>query len=286
MSKTYNIIMNKLPSTKLTPRLIALDLDDTLLTRDLKIGKRTVKAIQKLAAQNVYIVICTGRERKGIAPFVERLNVVNSKAGKYAILSNGSTVIDLHTEKIIYSKKLEYEILHRAKEEAAALGLPCQVYDSKNIFASCDNEFSRKDVELTKMEIIIPSDFDAFLKQGFSKMLIPGKEETVKKLKAILDNTLGEKAVVVISKPFFLEVLPRNSGKGEALEFLSAHLGIGMQDVMAFGDSMNDETMILKSGMSVAMCNGLQVIQEEAAFVTRRSNEEDGIADFLEEFVL
>ena len=57
-------------------------------------------------------------------------------------------------------------------------------------------------------------------------------------------------------------------------------------DIMAFGDSMNDETMILKCGLSVAMRNGLQTIKDEAKFVTRFSNDEDGVADFLEEFVL
>ena len=67
---------------------------------------------------------------------------------------------------------------------------------------------------------------------------------------------------------------------------MSERLGIKMRDVMAFGDSMNDETMILKSGLSVAMRNGLQAIQDEAKFVTRFSNDEDGVADFLEEFVL
>ena len=278
--------MQKIPSKKLKPKLIALDMDDTLLTSDLRISSRAVNAIQKLAAQKIFIVICTGRMPKGIEPFVRRLGVAQSEAGKYAILSNGSSIFDLQEKREIFSLNLDYEILLRAKEEAARLGLPCQVYDFENIFASVENEFSRKDVALTKMELKIPCDFDLFLKQGFSKMLIPGDERTIKKLFGILQGALGERAVIVISKPYFLEVLPPNSGKGEALEILGERLGIKMRDVMTFGDSMNDETMILKTGLSVAMRNGLQVIQDEAKFVTRFSNDEDGVADFLEEFVL
>lgn len=278
--------MQKIPSKKLKPKLIALDMDDTLLTGDLRISNRAVSTIQKLAARNIFIVICTGRMQKGIEPFVRRLCLPQNEFSKYAILSNGSLVFDLQERREIFSKNLDYEILLRAKEEAARLGLPCQVYDSENIFASVENDFSRKDVALSKMELKIPSDFDSFLKQGFSKMLIPGDEQTIKKLFGILKNAFGERAVIVISKPYFLEVLPPNSGKGEALEILSERLGIKMRDVMAFGDSMNDETMILKSGLSVAMRNGLQVIQDEAKFVTRFSNDEDGVTDFLEQFVL
>lgn len=278
--------MQKIPSKKLKPKLIALDMDDTLLTSDLRISSRAVSVIQKLAARNIFIVICTGRMPKGIEPFVRRLGVAQSEAGKYAILSNGSSIFDLQEKREIFSRTLDYEILLRAKEEAARLGLPCQVYDFENIFASKENDFSRKDVALTKMELKIPSDFDAFLKQGFSKMLIPGNEQTVRKLFGILQDAFGERAVVVTSKPYFLEVLPPNSGKGEALEILGERLEIKMSDIMAFGDSMNDETMILKCGLSVAMRNGLQTIKDEAKFVTRFSNEEDGVADFLEEFVL
>lgn len=278
--------MQKIPSQKLKPKLIALDMDDTLLTGDLRISDRAVSAIQKLAARKIFIVICTGRVHKGIEPFVRRLCLPQNEFSKYAILSNGSLIFDLHAKREIFSQNLDYEILLRAKEEAARLGLPCQVYDSENIFASVENDFSRRDVALTKMELKIPDDFDSFLKHGFSKMLIPGNEQIVKKLFGILKNALGERAVIVISKPYFLEVLPPDSGKGEALEILSERLGIKMRDVMAFGDSMNDETMILKSGLSVAMRNGLQAIQDEAKFVTRFSNDEDGVADFLEEFVL
>lgn len=278
--------MQKIPSQKLKPRLIALDMDDTLLTSGLQISDRAVNAIQKLAAQKIFIVICTGRMQKGIEPFVRRLCLPQNEFSRYAILSNGSLIFDLHSKREIFSRKVDYEILLRAKEEAARLGLPCQVYDSENSFSNVENDFSRKEVILSKIELKVPDDFDSFLKQGFSKMLIPGDEQTIKKLFGILQNALGERAVIVISKPYFLEVLPPNSGKGEALEILSERLGIKMRDVMAFGDSMNDETMILKSGLSVAMKNGLQTIQDEAKFVTRFSNDEDGVADFLEEFVL
>ena len=67
---------------------------------------------------------------------------------------------------------------------------------------------------------------------------------------------------------------------------MCGRLGIDIKQAMAFGDSMNDESMIVKCGMSVAMSNGLEQIKKTAAYVTRRTNDQDGIADFVEQFVL
>lgn len=107
--------MQKIPSQKLKPKLIALDMDDTLLTSDLQISDCAVSAIQKLAAQKIFIVICTGRVQKGIEPFVRRLCLPQNEFSKYAILSNGSSIFDLHSKREIFSQKLDYEIMLRER---------------------------------------------------------------------------------------------------------------------------------------------------------------------------
>ena len=105
-------------------------------------------------------------------------------------------------------------------------------------------------------------------------------------MKKLRQEILKDKAVIFTSKPYFLEVMPPNSGKGEALLWLAKELKIPQKQTMAFGDSMNDESMIRCAHFSVAMCNGLDYIKDVAKYVTRKSNNEDGIADFLESFVL
>ncbi len=85
---------------------------------------------------------------------------------------------------------------------------------------------------------------------------------------------------------YFLEILPPNCGKGEAIQWLAHHIGIDEKTTMAFGDSMNDESMIRMCGYGVAMCNGLDVIKNIADFVTEKSNNESGIGDFLLKNVL
>ena len=276
----------KLPAGKIAPKMMALDLDDSLLNNALAISDRTVAALKAAAAQGIYITICSGRAPSALLPFVRRLDVAGLEQGRYAVASNGSAILDLWERREIYSAKVSGDVLVRAKAAAADLGLPCQVYGSSTIYAGVDNKYTRMDSELTGMNLELVDDFDKFLKQGFAKMIIPGDPKILQGLQKSLAAELRGRAVVLISKPYFLEILPPNCGKGEALEILRGRLGIDMKDVMAFGDSMNDETMIVKCGMSVCMSNGLDALKKEAAFVTRYSNDQDGIADFVEQFVL
>lgn len=278
--------MQKLPNSKVAPRLVALDLDDSLLNNELLISDRTVAAVQKAAEQNIYVVICSGRSPSAILPFVRRLDLAGTEQGRYAVASNGSVVVDLHKREEIYSAKVDGDVLAQAKKAADKVGLPCQVYSSSMVYASVDNEYTRMDSKLTGVPSEVVPDFENFVKSGFAKMMVPGDPKILVGLQKELAARFEGRAVVLISKPYFLEILPANCGKGEALEFLCGRLGINMKDVMAFGDSMNDESMIVKCGLSVAMSNGLDKIKDEAAFVTRLTNDQDGIADFVEQFVL
>ena len=278
--------MQKLPNGKVAPRLVALDLDDSLLNNELLISDRTVAAVQKAAEQNIYVVICSGRSPSAILPFVRRLDLAGTEQGRYAVASNGSVVVDLHKREEIYSAKVDGDVLAQAKKAADKVGLPCQVYSSSMVYASVDNEYTRMDSKLTGVPSEVVPDFENFVKSGFAKMMVPGDPKILVGLQKELAARFEGRAVVLISKPYILEILPANCGKGEALEFLCGRLGINMKDVMAFGDSMNDESMIVKCGLSVAMSNGLDKIKDEAAFVTRLTNDQDGIADFVEQFVL
>lgn len=278
--------MNKLPQSKLDPRLIALDLDDTLLNTQLTITNATILALQKAGQKGIYIVPCSGRAENGILPFVRLLNMAGTQQGRYIIAVNGASIFDLHTRKSIFTAKLLGSVLVRAFEIASEFGFPCQVYDSSTTYTNVDNEYSRLDARLCNLDLKVVQNFKDFLLQGHTKMLIPGESEKIKLLEQKLKSSLNGMAEVFISKPFFLEIIPPNSGKGEAVKRLAEYLNIPIEKTMAFGDSMNDESMLKTVGFSVAMCNGLEYIKDVAMFVTRSSNDQDGIADFIENFVL
>lgn len=282
----FTMSIPKLPCSKLDVKIIALDLDDTLLNHELIITSRTVTALQKAAARGIYIVLCSGRAENAILPYVRQLNIAGSQSGRYLIAINGAEVFDLHMRLPVMTKKLSAGVLQFVYEEAKKRGLPAQVYDASTIYASVDNKWTQVDAQLCGLRLKIVDEFYDFMEAGHPKMVIPADPEDIKDFMPFLQEKLKGKAEIFISKPYFLEIMPPECGKGEAVLWLADRLGIPQSQTMAFGDSMNDETMIRKTAYGVAMSNGLPYIQEIAKFVTRRSNEEDGIGDFIEEYVL
>ncbi len=276
----------KVPENKLDIKIIALDLDDTLLCSKLFITEKTVEALQNACKKGIYIVLSSGRTEYGIFPHVHNLNIAGSEYGRYIIAINGSAVFDLHTRQCVYSRCVDSEVMHLAYEMAKERGLPAQVYGSDVIWASYDNEWSRKDCILCGSRLEIVDDFASFINKPFPKLLIPAEEKKIAEFTPVLKKALEGKAEVFISKPYFLEVMPYDCGKGQALRWLCNHIGIERDRVMAFGDSMNDESMLTFARHGVAMCNGLGYIKEIASYVTLKDNENDGIADFLNKYVL
>lgn len=271
---------------KLDVKIMAFDLDDTLLNEKKEITPRTLSAIQKAASKGIYIVLCSGRAENGILPYVRTLNIAGTQQGRFLIGFNGADIFDLHTRQSIYSETLDGNIQRFVNKEAEKRGLAAVTYDPSTIYAGIDSEWARMDADLCNLNFVKVDNFDSFLKIPRPKMLVPADPEEIKKFKPILADALKDKVDVFISKPFFLEVMPSGVGKGQAILWLADYLGISYKQTMAFGDSMNDESMIRQCEYSVAMSNGLDYIKEISTFVTKKDNNNDGIADFLEEYVL
>ncbi len=272
--------------TKLNVNLIALDLDDTLLNNNRQISDENVAALQECVEKGIYVVLCSGRAEDGILPFVRRLDIAGKQAGKYLIALNGCSIYDMHSRQQIFSNYVDPEILLYVHGEAKKLGLETEVYKNSVIYYSKATPWTLRDVELCNLKGEQPDDYEAFIKNGSPKMLVPGDPEVIQELQKKLKENLGNKAEIFTSKPYFLEIMPPNAGKGEAIIWLAKNAGVDPKNTLCFGDSMNDENMIRKCGYSVAMCNGLDYIKKLATFVSEKSNDESGVADFIEKYVL
>ena len=276
----------KLPSAHLDVKMMAFDLDDTLLNHELKITPKTLEALQNAAGRGIYIVLCSGRMEYGILPHVRTLDIAGMEAGRYIIAMNGSSIFDLHSRQQVFSRKVPEEVLLEIYREAQARGLPAQVYFPDIIYANVDDEWTRLDAKLCGVKLEAVEDFEGFMKGGHAKMLVPGEPEILKSFEKELKSKFSDRAEIFTSKPFFLEIMPKNAGKGQALAELANRLGISLENVMCFGDSYNDESMMRTAALSVCMSNGKEDLKEICRYVTRFDNNNDGIADFLNSWVL
>ncbi|MBR4375273.1 MAG: HAD family phosphatase [Treponema sp.] len=274
---------------KLDVKLIALDLDDTLLNDKAEISDENVAALRKCAERGIYVVLCSGRLEAGIVPFVRRLEIAGREEGRYVIAINGCSVFDMHQRVQILCNKVKGEILLRADEMAREAGLQTQIYSTDTIHYGTLTPWIEMDINLCKVKGVQEDDYPAMLSKGSPKMLVPcdpKNPEKVQELMKKMKDEFKEKAVIFTSKPYFLEILPPDCGKGEAVSWLCERLGFGVEKSMAFGDGMNDESMISKCGYGVAMKNGNEYIKGIADFVTEFDNNESGVGRFLEKFVL
>ena len=245
-----------------------------------------MQAIRTAAKKGIYIVLCSGRAEKGVLPIAKLLDLAGTEEGRYLIAFNGASIFDLHAKTPFFQDKVSSDILKFVYNEAKNRGMASIVYEPDTIYSWTDTEWARMDAKLCDLDFKVIADFEKFLEKGFPKMLVPSEPEKVQQLKEFLCEKLEDKADIFVSKPFFLEVMTHGVGKGPAILRLAEHLGIPREKTMAFGDSMNDESMIRACGYSVCMKNGLDYIKDISDFVTESDNNNDGIGEFLEKYVL
>jgi Cof subfamily protein (haloacid dehalogenase superfamily) len=154
------------------------------------------------------------------------------------------------------------------------------------MYVSRQNEYSKYDQKLTGLRQVVVENFRAMVGQGCYKLLIPGDPMLLAPLESILRTYLGRDITLFTSKPYMLEILPPETNKGTALARVAETLGIHKDEVLAIGDSMNDEAMLRWAGLGVAMVNGDERIKSLADLVTDRSNDDDGVAEVIDRYLL
>src|SRR5699024_2110437 len=238
-------------------KLIALDMDGTLLNDDGIVTQYTHDTIQKALHQGIEVVLSTGRPLSLCKGFAVELNL-----SSYIIASNGAEIWTVDGELI------ERHIMEPGKVQSLwELG---EKRDLHMWLVSADNVFSKRPEVFTNQE---------WLKLGYGGLTESEKME----LRSVLekDDTLE----VTNSSMTNLEVNQKGINKANAIRSICGRLGIKMDQVMAAGDSLNDLKMIEQAGLGIAVKNAQQLILESADYVTA-SNNEDGVAKAIEKYAL
>jgi Cof subfamily protein (haloacid dehalogenase superfamily) len=264
--------------------MIALDLDDTLLRSDLSISYRTRNAVRKAAAAGVTVVLASSRSTDAVER-IAKLMGMNKKAG-YIIANNGTVLQESETGAIVFDAKIPVEAGLLVYDMADAEGFAVQIYDEDIMYISRSNEFAEYDQKVTGLRQVVVENFRAMVAAGCRRMLIPADPMLLEPLAGLLASYAGEDAALRNTKPYILEVLPPAVDKGSTLALAAEKLKIPRESVLAVGDSMNDESMLRWAGVPVAMVNGDDRIKEISVLVTDKSNDEDGVAEVIERYVL
>jgi len=262
-------------------KLLALDMDDTLLDKDMGVSPGNRRALAAAAAKGVEVVLASGRSPAALMPYVRDLDL----RGGHLIACNGSQIIENDSGRETWSARLTPAFLGESWDLALAFGQSLQTYGAHGIAANRDNPFTRRDSEITGLPWAVV-DRSGFMAEPRVKVIMAGDPRGLDPVEAQFKTTFQGRANMVRSKPYFFEVMPLEADKGLALARLAGMLGILREEVLAIGDSWNDEGMLRWAGVSVAMANGAEEVRRIANWVTTRGHDDDGVAEAIARFIL
>jgi len=265
-------------------RLLAIDLDDTLLRSDLTMSHRARSAVKKAEDAGIKVVLASGRVPAAMESFARALGL--RRRFGYLICGNGTIIQETLAGNIAFEVRIAAKSALAAFDLADAEDFPVQIYEGDVMYVSRRNEYTECDQKLTGLRQVVVGNFRAMVGGGCHKLLIPGDPVLLGPLQNLFRSYLDDDVTLFTSKPYFLEVLPARTDKGTALAKVAGMLGIRREEVLAVGDSMNDEAMLRWAGASVAMANADERIKAIADFVTERTNDDDGIAEAIEKYAL
>lgn len=263
--------------------LLALDLDDTLLRDDLTISEGNKAAIARAKDAGVRVVLASGRNVHSMRAYAVDLGLTGP--GDYMICSNGAEIVHSASGRVIDERRLDPATCREIAAAIESRGFPWQVYEEGLIHVSAPNAWAFEDSRLTGQPSILIEDPEEFFVRGLIKFVVPGTPERMKELVVELSAVLGDRAIVLTSKPYFLEVLPPGADKGSALARLASMLGLALSGSMAVGDAMNDLGMVRISGFGCAPANAIPEVKAAARYISRRTNQDDAVADLVEKVI-
>jgi Cof subfamily protein (haloacid dehalogenase superfamily) len=260
-------------------RLIATDLDGTLLLPDGTISTRTLAALQRVQQAGIMVVLVSARPPRVLQQIACMLGVSG-----LAICCNGALVYDLDADVIVQHWPLSAPL---ARQLVVTLreAMPDLMFAGEcGLEFVCEPDFYRLFPFKAKMTISI-DDALSFCNQPLTKLIALHSSQTVDELHQCVEPLLGEDVIVTHSGAAFLEITAAGVSKAHTLAALCKERSISPEEVVAFGDMPNDLSMLRWAGRGVAVANAHPQVLDSADEITL-SNTEDGVALVLENLLL
>ncbi|RRK10376.1 sugar-phosphatase [Lactiplantibacillus garii] len=265
-------------------KLIAIDMDGTLLNEHSELNPATIEAVHAAKAQGIKVVICTGRPLSGVTPFLKQLDL--SGDDNYVITFNGSMAQTV-TGKIITSLTLSHEDYIDIEALSRKLNIHCHVESEDHIYtANRDiSPYTVGESSLVNMQIRYRTPDEMRPDLPIVKAMLIDHPDLLEAASQKIPTSFHDRFHIVRSAPYFLEILNNQASKGRTLKALAEYLHFNAAEVMAIGDQGNDLSMLEYATNSVAMGNGIPEAKQIAKYETK-TNVEDGVAYAIRQWAL
>lgn len=279
-------------------RLVASDIDGTIIGENNTISSENLKAIHDMTQSNINFTICTGKPYAMVKKFCEDLHA------SYGIFGNGNQIIDLKTGKEIYRKTLSPKEVNSCITLAKKQKLHIHLYTENEVitpellYMDLRNFILKDSLFHSDLNFKIIPDIEEYIKTQNPTIfkLIISSPSSLMDLKNELDQKMNltiyrikksnQYKDKIINKEYeYLDITPNKTNKSEALEILSNYLELSSSEVMAIGDNLNDIDMIQNSGIGVAIANAYDAVKQVATYTTTNSVDNSGFAEAVYKYI-
>ncbi len=279
-------------------RLVASDIDGTIIGENNSITQKNLKAIQDMKQSNIDFTICTGKPYSMVKNFCEDLHA------SYGIFGNGNQIINLKTGKEIFRKTLSQEEVNLCISLAKKGKLHIHLYTENEVitpqllYMDLRNFILKDSIYHSNLDFKVVPNIEEYIKNYHPtvfKLVISSPFSLVD-----LKNDLDQKTNLtiyrvkksnqykdrVINKEYeYLDITPSKTNKSEALRILTKYLELSSSEVMAIGDNLNDIDMLQNSGIGVAVANAYDAVKKVATYTTTNTVENSGFAEAIYKYI-
>lgn len=265
--------------------LMVTDLDGTLLNNQNEVSSANEKWIKKFKACGGLFTFATGRMENTTLSYIKKLKI------DLPIISyNGAKIYCPVTDSAIYEKELTvpeniWKLLLRNQQEMGIF-----IYKDSTPFILKRNDIVNSFEKKERIQCVL-GNLNDFVDKPITKVLLIMKaisrNETVPELKEIELEIIRNhfECETIFSESNYLEILPQGISKGEGLNKLKEHLGIQNVYTIAFGDNLNDISLLKAADLGIAVQNARQELKDSSDLVASESNDEDAIAQIIEKII-
>lgn len=261
-------------------KLIAMDMDDTLLDPKGQIAERTQKALAEAMRRGVHIVLASGRMPEAMKPYARELRV-----NAPVIAFNGALTVDLESGEVVNRMPVENGMAREAARLAEERGGHAQVYRDGKYFFREDNLYARRyagSIGVSGEAVGMP--LSEWFTGDADKLLVIHEPENIAKWVGEFQAYFGGRLNCAVSRPNYIEICNAGADKAVALKAYCERLSISTDEAAAFGDGENDLSMIASVRYGYVMANAREPILARAPRLAP-SNAEDGIAQMVEGWI-
>jgi Cof subfamily protein (haloacid dehalogenase superfamily) len=260
-------------------KMVALDMDGTLLNRDHQLSDRTIASVKMIADAGLTVLLATGRMTSAVKNHLEKLGTPG-----LVVSHNGALVKDVRTGKIYHHETVPKEVVTKVLELLDGKKTVIHFNFDDNIYLAVSNPYSERYSQELQVSLTYASSLKCFEGEPTSILLMDNQEVLKQVLTTVSNDFLGQFDYVMApwqSNVWRLQFLATNTSKGKGVLQVAKRLGVKPEEIISFGDSYNDMDMLQHTGLGIAMGNAVPELKQVADFVTF-SNQEDGVAYVLE----